>query len=257
MPRKKIIASLAGLVASVTIAWSIHGAMGIGSCGGEGKPECPPELAPYIIGIFAAVIVAIASAFAGSRHSVLGIFLGVGVGAIWAGAPVMGGIFLAVALLPLAAIPVVLVMKRRAERLVTEGAPAIATVVEIEDTGTTINKNPQVKLKLRITPQDGSAPFDGEKAVVVSRLALPQPGHRYPAWYDRADQSRFVIATDANKNAPPEVRRLFAIAQAESVTAQSQADPLDRLAKLNDLRTAGALTQAEFEDQKRKILDEA
>jgi hypothetical protein len=33
-------------------------------------------------------------------------------------------------------------------------------------------------------------------------------------------------------------------------------DPLDRLKKLNDLRVAGALTDAEFEAQKAKILGE-
>ena len=31
-------------------------------------------------------------------------------------------------------------------------------------------------------------------------------------------------------------------------------DPLDRLAKLHEVRLAGALTQAEFEAQKAKIL---
>lgn len=34
-------------------------------------------------------------------------------------------------------------------------------------------------------------------------------------------------------------------------------DPLDRIKKLNDLRQAGALTDAEFEAQKKKILGEA
>ena len=33
-------------------------------------------------------------------------------------------------------------------------------------------------------------------------------------------------------------------------------DPLDRIKKLNDLRQAGALTDAEFEAQKKKILGE-
>src|SRR5688572_27366692 len=165
MPRRKIIANLTSLVASVTIAWSVHGLMAIGSCGGDGKPECPPGIAPYVIGIFVAAILAIGSAIAGGHAAIPGIFLGIGAGAIWAGfdAPggersdafVMGGIFLGVALLPLIALPVLMVMKRGAVRLVTDGAPAIATVLEVQDTGTTINKNPRVRMKLRITPQDG------------------------------------------------------------------------------------------------------
>jgi hypothetical protein len=35
---------------------------------------------------------------------------------------------------------------------------------------------------------------------------------------------------------------------------QPSEDPLDRIKKLNDLRVAGALTDAEFEQQKAKIL---
>jgi hypothetical protein len=38
--------------------------------------------------------------------------------------------------------------------------------------------------------------------------------------------------------------------------APAAEDPLDRLKKLNDLRQAGALTDAEFEAQKAKILAE-
>jgi hypothetical protein len=39
-------------------------------------------------------------------------------------------------------------------------------------------------------------------------------------------------------------------------SAQPAEDPLDRLGRLNDLRLSGALTDAEFEAQKAKILGE-
>ena len=44
-------------------------------------------------------------------------------------------------------------------------------------------------------------------------------------------------------------------ASADAPPAPSS-DPLDRLKKLNDLRQAGALTDAEFEAQKAKLLGE-
>jgi hypothetical protein len=46
-------------------------------------------------------------------------------------------------------------------------------------------------------------------------------------------------------------------AAAAPLPPTAQEDPLDRLKKLNDLRLAGALTDAEFEAQKAKILGES
>ena len=46
------------------------------------------------------------------------------------------------------------------------------------------------------------------------------------------------------------------VVQADGVVAfPQQEDPLDRLAKLADLKNAGALTDGEFQAQKAKILE--
>jgi hypothetical protein len=82
-------------------------------------------------------------------------------------------------------------------------------------------------------------------------------------WFDPDDRDNFMIATDVTANAPTDVRRLFALAAAGDPgrpgtggpDLAAAVDPLDRLAKLNELRLAGALTEAEFEAQKAKILN--
>src|SRR5690606_11722301 len=178
------------------------------------------------------------------------------VGALWAayelppadrtGALVLGGVFAVVSLVPLALVPFAMRKRRLAARLVAQGATAIGTVTVGRDTGVTINRNPRVELTLRIEPQDGSPSFEGRKTIVASRVALPYEGKRYPIWYDLDDRTSFLLATEVGENAPPEVRRLFAMAEAgDPGPGAAGADPLDRLAKLHQLHLSGALTEAE------------
>ncbi len=89
-------------------------------------------------------------------------------------------------------------------------------------------------------------------------MDLPYEGKRYPVWYDRDDRTSFLLATKVGPNDPPEVRRMFALAEAGDPgrAATTPADPLDRLAKLHKLHLAGALTEAEYEAQKAKLLAE-
>lgn len=47
------------------------------------------------------------------------------------------------------------------------------------------------------------------------------------------------------------------VADAEPAVAPPNEDPLDRLAKLARLRDSGALTEAEFEREKAKILSQS
>jgi len=88
---------------------------------------------------------------------------------------------------------------------------------------------------------------------------LPYEGKRYPVWYDRDDRTSFLLATKVGPNDPPEIRRMFALAEAGDpgrAATTPAADPLDRLAKLHKLHLAGALTEAEYEAQKAKLLAE-
>lgn len=197
------------------------------------------------------------------------VFPAVGVGALWAaaempagsgtGAWIFGGSFIAASLVPALLLVAGRRKRARAHRLVTEGATGIGTVTGINDTGVTINRNPRITLRLQIVPEDGSAPFEAEKTITASRVDLPRRGQRFPVWYDRDDRSQLALGTDVDSTASPEVRRLF---EKAGIAGQATPEPaatgtdelLDRVTRLYELRQAGALTEAEFQDQKARIL---
>lgn len=60
-------------------------------------------------------------------------------------------------------------------RIKANGVEADATILSISDTGVTINKNPYVKLRLRVAPM-GMAAYETEVKAMVSRVAIPRPG---------------------------------------------------------------------------------
>jgi len=65
------------------------------------------------------------------------------------------------------------------------GTSALATVLEIRDTGTTVNENPLVRLVLEVRP-DHAPPFTAETEQLISRLQVPeyQPGEVVLVKYD-------------------------------------------------------------------------
>ena len=60
-------------------------------------------------------------------------------------------------------------------RLKAHGVEAEATILSVSDTGVTLNKNPYVKLRLRVEPI-GVAAYETEAKAMVSRVAIPRPG---------------------------------------------------------------------------------
>ncbi|CAG0935805.1 hypothetical protein TFLX_04655 [Thermoflexales bacterium] len=60
-------------------------------------------------------------------------------------------------------------------RLKAHGVEAEATILSISDTGATVNKNPYVKLRLRVEPL-GIAAYETEVKAMVSRISIPRPG---------------------------------------------------------------------------------
>jgi hypothetical protein len=77
-------------------------------------------------------------------------------------------------------------LQNRAVRKV--GRPARAEVLEIWATGTTINQNPVVRLRLEVRPK-GEPPFQAETEELVSRLELGklQPGSIVKVMVDPED----------------------------------------------------------------------
>jgi hypothetical protein len=157
--------------------------------------------------------------------------------------------------------------KEQALNLVATGAKAVGTVLSVQDTGMTMNDNPRIKMSFRIEPIDGSPPFDAEKTKVVSRVQIPRSGDRYPVWYDLEDPTHWAFATVENDEGRAQIRQMFgaaaetitgvgnpAAAAAAPVAAPAADDPLERLNKLGELRAAGVLTDAEFEQKKAELL---
>lgn len=266
-----LVLGLAGLGA---FSWGLYHLLLIGSCGGE-YPACPPGSWKYFVAVAAGLPVGIIATIAGGGAlTFMGTFLAVGVTSLVAALSdegsdqvgflvPFGAIFLLVAVGPLLALPFVAAKRRKAQRLIEHGSEAVGTVLEVTDTNVTVNNNPRVRLRFRIEPQDGSAPFEASKTVTVSRVEIPRPGDRYPVWFDPQDRGTWAFGTAMTEAAPPGVRRLFETARRAAAPAvgppastTGPEDPFYKLGKLNELRLAGAISDDEFADAKDKLLAE-
>jgi hypothetical protein len=154
--------------------------------------------------------------------------------------------------------------KKKAEELFATGSKGAGTVLEVQDTGMTVNDNPRIKMAFRVEPLDGSPAFDTTKTTTVSRVQIPRQGDRYPVWYDPQDTSKWAYATIADDTGRQTMRQLFgevaetfvgmgAPAAPTPPPAQAQ-DTVEQLKQLADLHAQGLLTDDEFADQKAKLL---
>ncbi|MCG3139538.1 MAG: hypothetical protein HDKAJFGB_00415 [Anaerolineae bacterium] len=75
--------------------------------------------------------------------------------------------------------------------LMRNGREAEATILEMKDTGVTLNNSPYVRFRLRVTPSAG-APFEVGVRAFVSRVALPRVGEQVRVKYD-PDNPKHVI----------------------------------------------------------------
>ena len=147
------------------------------------------------------------------------------------------------------------------------GQKGVGTVINVQDTGTTMNDNPRVNMTFRIEPLDGSPAFEAHKKKVVSRVEIPRSGDRYPVWYDAQDPETWMYATIAAEEGRQQIRELFGADVANTLTgfgngapaapaAPAAADPIEQIKKLDELRDAGVLSDAEFETKKRELLSQ-
>lgn len=123
--------------------------------------------------------------------------------------------------------------------LVHSGRTAPGVVLEVRDTGMTVNTYPRVLVRLRVEP-DGEAPFEVGRKVLVSRVAFPRVGERVEVAYDPDDRDRFTFRRPGVDDAAGE---------------GPGADRLEQLARLGELRDGGVLTEEEFEAEKARILE--
>ena len=83
-------------------------------------------------------------------------------------------------------------MQKQYQNPDTNGLPATAEVVSIQDTGETVNMNPVVLLQLKVTPQF-EPPFETAARLIVSRLTVPRAGDTINIKYAPADKSKISI----------------------------------------------------------------
>ena len=147
--------------------------------------------------------------------------------------------------------------RERAKNLFETGSKAIGVIVNVQDTGVTINENPRLRMTFRIEPIDGSEPFEGQKKKTVSRAEIPRAGDRFPVWFDPNDHESWVYGTVDDEQGREQIRQMFGD-KADQITGvgnlAAAIDPLDRLKKLDELRATGVLTDSEFETKKAELL---
>jgi hypothetical protein len=156
--------------------------------------------------------------------------------------------------------------RKMAEQLMATGSRGAGTVVQVQDTGMTVNDDPRVKMTFRVEPLDGGPAFDANKTTTVSRLSIPRQGERYPFWYDPQDTSKWMYATIADDTGREPMRQMFGEvaetfvgmgapdAPAAAAGAPQVQDTVEQLKQLADLHNQGLLTDDEFEQQKAKLL---
>lgn len=263
----RIIATTIGIGASAVAGYGMYRLMLIGSCTGDG---CDSGIWVFVVALLLAVLAAMVGDTLLLVATLLaGLGIGAGLGAVadpngqWAG-------YVIGAALVLSSVTTVLVGRatRKAmagmraairdslptvtpDTLQTTGRAAVAEVLAVRETGTTVNDNPIVGLRVRLTPTDGGDPVEGEKNALVSRLNIPRVGERYAAGFDPGSPDSFVLILTVTDHTPAHLRELYERMRTEATPGF---DPLERLGKLNELRLAGALTEAEFERQKAKLL---
>jgi hypothetical protein len=88
--------------------------------------------------------------------------------------------------------------RQRKARLLESGVNAPAEVVSIQDTGSSVNGNPRVQITARVSPADGSTPFEVSGKQLVSRVAIPRAGDAVTVRYDPDDHTNCAIGAAAS-----------------------------------------------------------
>jgi len=157
--------------------------------------------------------------------------------------------------------------KQAADRQLFQiGQKATGVIERVEPSATSINDMPVVYVTVNVTPKYGR-PFTHTEKIVTPASAIPAPGQLIEVAYDPNDPSRVALDTAAGFMGPPGVilrtrpgdpaavpSDATAAAAVPASSESSSDDPLDRLERLAKLHKAGVLTDAEFADEKARLL---
>ncbi len=176
--------------------------------------------------------------------------------------------------------------QEQAQRLLQTGQKARARIVRIDPTGMVVNNiNIQCNVTFQLEPLTGGAAFTGVKKMLINQTQMPRVGDVWPSWYDAADPSTFAVGMPDGASAEQiPVFREFGIPHPlDPSTAQGGATPppspgvmwppstsagaspanpppgsgpdtVADLERLTRLRDDGALTEAEFQAAKARLL---
>lgn len=78
------------------------------------------------------------------------------------------------------------------DSLIQFGIYAPAIITKVEDLNVTFNKNPKVRLSLKVSPKDEDQ-FVASCDVFVSRAQVPRIGDRVKAYYNKADKNDISV----------------------------------------------------------------
>jgi len=129
---------------------------------------------------------------------------------------------------------------------IKNGVKTRAKVLEVRDTGVTINDNPQVGLKLELRTQEGAI-LQVDAKTVVSRLSAAnvQPGVVANVIYDPLKPQRLVVESfEVEEQAAP----------SEESGEERPPSTTERLLELSDLRARGLVTEEEYQVKRTEIL---
>ncbi len=178
---------------------------------------------------------------------------------------------------------------KRANAIVVEIAEKGMAVTRGAE-GVISNTELALKARLRVQPDD-EPEFEVKKRFSFPQLAVPSAGQTIPVLYDPNDHDKIIVdySPEAQQSAafsaagvdPSQIGQLMEQAQqmraqaagmqggmgqmpgmgqvpgmTPPAPAQPQADPVEQLEKLAKLKESGALTEAEFEAEKAKILNQ-
>ena len=168
---------------------------------------------------------------------VLVVFFAIGGFFFWQTIPeiFIGQIWMGVAALLAVLYLVMTVRANKASKLAATGVRGRADILEMSQTGTYINNQPRVKMRLRIQAP-GVIPFETEDTVTVPLIALGalQPGRPLTVVLDPADPKEFVIDWSGNSGGPP-----ITFAMEDGRTANLSGDPATTAAVMQILAKHG------------------
>jgi len=181
--------------------------------------------------------------------------------------------------------------KKLKKELQESGTRANATIIEIAEKGMAVTRgaegvvaNTEIALKTHLRVQPENEPeFEVKKRFSFPQMAVPAAGQTVPVLYDPQDHDKIIVdySPEAQQSAAFSAAGIDAgqigqlMQQAQQMQAQAgqmqggmgqvpgmapaaqpQADPVAQLEKLAKLKESGALTEAEFEAEKAKILNQ-